>query len=64
MSIFEQQKANIPARAYHTSVADGNKIIIFGGLNTMVLNDCIIYNTATDEWSEPLAVSGTSPSNR
>lgn len=55
---------NIPARAYHSSVADGNKIIIFGGLNTTVLNDCKIYNTATHEWSESLVINGAPPSSR
>lgn len=47
LSEYEQEKITIPPRAYHTAVADGTKIIIFGGLNTTVLNDCIIYNTAT-----------------
>lgn len=45
-------------------MADGTKIIIFGGLNTSVLNDCKIYNTATQEWSESLTMSGALPSSR
>lgn len=64
LSSFEIEKVNIPPRAYHTSVAYGDKIIIFGGLNTSVLNDCVIYNTATEEWSESVVVNGELPSNR
>lgn len=58
------EKVDIPQRAYHTSVADGNKILIFGGLNTCVLNDSHIYNTATDEWCESVIIAGDAPSNR
>ena len=45
-------------------MADGNKILIFGGLNTTVLNDSYIYNTATGEWSEQLVIAGAGPSHR
>lgn len=45
------EKVDIPPRAYHNSVANGDKILIFGGMNTSVLNDSHIYNTATNEWS-------------
>lgn len=57
-------KVDIEARAFHNSVTDGNNIIIFGGLNTSVLDDCLVYNTATGAWTNITTLGGKGPSKR
>ena len=66
LSDIEMMKTpqHLKPRAFHSSVSDGNKIIIFGGINTSVLDDCLVYNTASDEWNQPDTLEGKGPSKR
>eukprot|EP00177_Eucheuma_denticulatum_P000156 GFKZ01000279.1.p1 GENE.GFKZ01000279.1~~GFKZ01000279.1.p1 ORF type:complete len:647 (+),score=56.75 GFKZ01000279.1:235-2175(+) len=60
------RRNNIPvARAEHTAITYGNRMIIFGGYDgKKKLNDTYVYDFETKQWSKPGAADHNSPSRR
>lgn len=53
------------ARAEHTAIVYGNRMIVFGGYDgKKKLNDTYVYDFSTQEWSRPSAADTNAPSRR
>jgi hypothetical protein len=48
-------------RAFHSASVYGNKLLIYGGLNTTILQDYYAFNTYTDDWIKPAVIKGEHP---
>lgn len=51
-------------RAFHGAAAYGNKMIVFGGHNKVILQDYIIFNTTDRSWWLAQEIKGKFPSKR
>lgn len=65
-SLEAVRRGSVPvARAEHTAITHGNRMIIFGGYDgKKKLNDTYVYDFETKQWSRPSAADHNSPSRR
>ena len=45
-------------RAFHHAVPYGNKMILYGGHNTQILQDYSVFNTITSSWEIAPEIKG------
>lgn len=66
LGVMRRGGTNIPvARAEHTAVVDGNRMIVFGGYDgKKKLNDTYVFDFATRQWFRPPAAECNAPSRR
>lgn len=66
MPYTPQDPPQLPvARAEHTAVVEGNRMIVFGGYDgKKKLNDTYVYDFAANQWSRPGNAEHNAPSRR